>query len=141
MVALLASNSIWRSVLPGSDGFTAVVAVYPGCFTIEPATAPSFEIIQPKIDRPVLVLMGEKDTETPSSECIPKLYAAKAAGATLEWHIFAGATHCWDCVHLDGFSKIDRRGTRVTYRYDIGATQETTRRIFEFLARTWAAGR
>ena len=32
MVALLASNSFWRSVLPGSEGFTAAVAVYPGCF-------------------------------------------------------------------------------------------------------------
>ena len=141
MVALLASNSFWRSVLPGSEGFTAAVAVYPGCFTIKPATAPSFEIIQANIDRPVLVLMGKKDLETPPSECLPKLHAAKAAGATVEWHVFGDATHCWDCAHLDGFSKKDRRGTSVTYRYDIGVTKETRRRIFEFLERTWQAAR
>ena len=123
MVALLASNSFWRSVLPGSEGFTAAVAVYPGCFTIKPATAPSFEIIQANIDRPVLVLMGEKDVETPPSECIPKLHAAKRAGAAVEWHVFGDAPHCWDCAHLHGFSKKDRRGTSVTYRYDIGVTK------------------
>src|SRR5258705_1737289 len=141
MVALLASSSAWRPVLPGSEAFAAAVAVYPGCFTIKPQTAPNFEIIQNQIDRPVLVLMGDKDTETPPDECVAKLQAAKAAGAPVEWHVFRNATHCWDCEHLNGFSKKDFRGTNVTYRYDSGATQETRRRIFEFLERTWASGR
>jgi dienelactone hydrolase len=141
MVALLGSNSTWRSVLPGSEAFTAAVAVYPGCFTIKPKTGPNFEIVQNHIDRPVLVLMGDKDTETPPDECVPKLQAAKEAGAPAEWHVFRNATHCWDCEHLNGFSKKDFRGTNVVYRYDSGATQETRRRIFEFLERTWAAGR
>ena len=47
--------------------------------------------------------------------------------------VFRNATHCWDCKHLNGFSKKDFRGTNVVYRYDSGATQETRRRIFEFL--------
>jgi hypothetical protein len=29
-----------------------------------------------RIDRPVLVLMGDKDTETPPDECVAKLQAA-----------------------------------------------------------------
>jgi hypothetical protein len=36
-----------------------------GCFTIKPQTGPNFEIVQNRIDRPVLVLMGDKDIETP----------------------------------------------------------------------------
>ena len=141
MAALLASNSFWRSALPGGEGFTAAIAVYPGCFTIKPKDGPSYEIVQNHIDRPVLVLMGDKDTETPPDECVPKLQAARAAGAPVEWHVFRNATHCWDCAHLNGFSKTDFRGTRVVYRYDSGATQETKRRIFEFLESTWAAKR
>jgi dienelactone hydrolase len=141
MVALLASSSAWRSVLPGSEAFAAAVAVYPGCFTIKPQMGPSFEIVQNRIDRPVLVLMGDKDTETPPDECVAKLQAAKVAGAPVEWHVFRNATHCWDCEHLNGYSKTDVRGTNVIYRYDSGATQETRRRTFEFLARTLAAGR
>jgi dienelactone hydrolase len=141
MVALLASNSSWRSALPGGQGFSAAVAVYPGCMTIRPTTASPYEIVQNSIDRPVLVLMGDKDTETPPDECVPKLQAAKDAGAPAEWHVFRNATHCWDCEHLTGFSKKDFRGNSVAYRYDAGATQETRRRIFEFLERTWAAAR
>ncbi len=128
MVALLGSSSNWRSAAPGSEAFTAAVAVYPGCFSIQPKIGPRYEIVQTKIDRPILVLMGEKDTETPPEECVPKLQAAKDAGAPVEWYIFRNATHCWDCQHLNGFSKTDFRGTDVTYRYDPTATQEARRR-------------
>ena len=106
-----------------------------------PKTGPSYEIVQNGIDRPILVLMGDKDTETPPGECVAKLQAAKDAGAPAEWHVLPNATHCWDCEHLNGFSKKDFRGTPVAYRYDAGATRETGRRIFEFLEKTWAAGR
>jgi dienelactone hydrolase len=141
MVALLGSSSNWRSALPGSEAFTAAVAVYPGCFSIQPKTGPRYEIVQAKIDRPILVLMGDKDTESPPDECVPKLQAAKDAGAPIEWYVFRNATHCWDCEHLNGFSKKDLRGTDVTYRYDLAATLEARRRIFAFLEKTWAAGR
>jgi dienelactone hydrolase len=141
MVGLLVSNTSWRSVLPGGEGFTAAVAVYPGCFTIRPPTAPQFEIVQKHIDRPALVLMGDEDTETPAEECVAKLQAVKAAGAPVEWHVFRNATHCWDCEHLNGFSKQDVRGTHVTYRYDAGATQETRRRIFDFLEKALSSTR
>ncbi|MBR1274585.1 dienelactone hydrolase family protein [Bradyrhizobium sp. AUGA SZCCT0283] len=137
MVALLGSNRDWRSALPGSEGFTAAVAVYPGCFTIKPKSGTPYEIVQNRIDRPVLVLMGDKDTETPPDECVPKLQAAKDSGAPVEWYVFRNATHCWDCEQLNGFSKRDFRGTKVVYRFDSSVTQETSRRIFEFLERTW----
>jgi dienelactone hydrolase len=140
MVALYGSSSNLRSVLPGSDGFAATVALYPGCFTIRPKTGTPYELIQSGIDHPVLVLMGDKDIETPPDECIPKLHAAKDAGAPVEWYVFHDATHCWDCEHLNGSSRT-RRGVSVVYRYNPGATDDAKRRIFEFLEKTWAAAR
>jgi dienelactone hydrolase len=140
MVALLGSNSDLRGVLPGSEGFAATVAVYPGCFTIKPTTgAPPFEIIRYHIDHPVLVLMGDKDVETPADECVRKLQAAKEAGAPVEWYVFRNATHCWDCEHLNGTSRT-RRGINITYRFNSSVTEDTKRRVFEFLERTWTAG-
>ena len=56
-----------------------------------------------------------------------------------EWHVFERATHCWDCAHLDGVSKTDLRGTHVTYRYDSVATEESRRRVFAFLEKSWRA--
>jgi dienelactone hydrolase len=141
MVALLGSSRAWRSALPGGEGFTAAVSVYPGCFTIQPKNAPSFEIVQTSIDRPTLVLMGDKDTETPAAECVAKLGAIKAAGAPVEWHVFANATHCWDCAHLNGFSKTDVRGNQVAYRYSADFTRETEARIFAFLERAMPPNR
>ena len=85
--------------------------------------------------------MNGKDRETPPDECVPKLQAAKDAGAPVEWPVFRNATHCWDCEHLNGFSKKDLRGTDVTYRYDLAATQEARRRIFAFLEQAWSAAR
>ena len=141
MVALLGSSSELRGVLPGSEGFAATVAVYPGCFTIKPTTgAPPFEIVRNRIDHPVLVLMGDKDVETPADECVRKLQAAKEAGAPVEWYVFRNATHCWDCEHLNETSRT-RRGINVTYRFNSSATEDTKRRVFEFLERTWTAGR
>lgn len=140
MIVLLASNATWRRVLPDSQGFSAAVAVYPGCFEIRPKSGSPYEIVDGRIDRPVLVLMGEKDVETPANECVTKLQAAKDRGAPLEWYIYRNATHCWDCQHLDGFSKADLRGTNVTYHYDPNATQDTRRRVFEFIEKTWTTG-
>ena len=141
MVALLGSSSDLRGALPGSEGFAATVAVYPGCFTIKPTNGtPPFEIVRNRIDHPVLVLMGDKDVETPADECVRKLQAAKEAGAPFEWYVFQNATHCWDCEHLNGTSRT-RRGINITYRFNPSVTEDTRRRVFEFLEKTWTAGR
>jgi dienelactone hydrolase len=136
MVGVLASSARWSgNALPGVR-FAAAVAFYPGCFTLRPPTTAAYEIVQPDIDRPLLVLMGGQDTETPADECVAKLGVAKAAGAPVEWHVYPQATHCWDCKHLDGFSKTDVRGTSVTYRYSMDYTTDSLQRMFQFLDRT-----
>jgi len=135
MISVLAGSAGWSDkALPGQR-FAATVAFYPGCFTIKPPTAASYEIVQPDIDRPLLALMGELDTETPAGECVAKLGAAKAAGAPVEWHLYPQATHCWDCKQLDGFAKTDVRGSKVVYRYSADQTADSLQRMFQFLDR------
>jgi dienelactone hydrolase len=140
MVALVGSSGDLRAVLPGSDGFAATVAVYPGCFTINAKNdMPLFEIVRTNINHPLLVLMGDKDVETPADQCVRKLQMAKEVGAPVAWYVFPNATHCWDCDHLNGTSRT-RRGINIVYRFNSSVTDETKRRVFEFLERTWAAG-
>ena len=133
MIAVLASGQRWGTALASGNRFAAAVSFYPGCFTIQPATGRPYEIVNPDIDRPLLVLMGERDNETPPGECVPKLEAAKAAGAPVEWHVYPEATHCWDCKNLDGSSKVNFRGSQVVYRYDRGITDDSSRRMFSSL--------
>jgi dienelactone hydrolase len=137
MGALLASRNSWSGLLAPGPRFAAAIAFYPACMA-RPAGGTPYDIVNPDIDRPALVLMGDKDNETPATECIPKLEAAKAAGAPVEWHVYPEATHCWDCRHLDGASKIDGRGTRVVYRFDEDVTSDSARRMFEFIERALA---
>lgn len=139
MIAVLASSKRWGTFLAAGDRFTAAVAFYPGCFTIRPPGRDPFEIVNSDIDHPLLVLMGERDTETPATDCVSKLEAAKSMGAPAEWHVYPETTHCWDCKNLDGFSKVDVRGNRVVYRYDGSVTRDSARRMFEFLEKTLGA--
>jgi dienelactone hydrolase len=139
MVATIASSNRWGSGLAAGERPAAAAAFYPGCFTITPLSGRPWEVMNADVDRPLLVLMGDQDTETPPSDCLPKLEAAKAAGAPVEWHLYRDVTHCWDCKNLDGFTKFDARGHRVAYRYDADVTRDSARRLFEFLGRTLAA--
>lgn len=136
MVGLLASSKGWGEALGDGGRFRAVVSLYPGCFTLRPPGVSAYEIARDDIDRPLLVLMGGQDTETPPTDCQQRLEPARAAGAPVELHLYPDATHCWDCRQLDGFSKTDFRGNRVNYRYDAAVTQDSEARMFEFLERS-----
>jgi dienelactone hydrolase len=135
MVALTVSSKAWASALAIGPRFAATVSFYPGCPRISPPTGPSYDIAQLDIDRPHLTLMGELDNETPPSDCISRLEAAKTLGAPVEWHLYPTATHCWDCANLHNVSKVDIRGSRVTYQYDKAITSDSETRLFEFLAK------
>ena len=139
MVATLASSRAIRARAGAGAPFGAAVAFYPGCFMIRPQAFPAYEIVNRDLDRPLLVLMGGRDVETPPAECVSRLEAAKAGGAPVEWHEYPDATHCWDCRNLHGFRKVDWRGTTVEYRYDAEATADSARRMFEFLERAMPA--
>lgn len=135
-VGLLASSSHYAKALKAGPGFTALASLYPGCSRVSPPNGrPPFEVVNADIERPLLVLMGAADTETPAVECLEKFDAVKRAGAPIEWHVYLEATHCWDCKQLDRFSKIDFRGHQVEYRFQQFVTDDSERRVFEFFDR------
>jgi len=80
--------------------------------------------------QPLLILMGEADTETPASERL------RNASAPVEWHLYPQATHCWDCEQLNALNKVDIRGHRVEYHFRQDLTQDSEDRLFAFLDRT-----
>lgn len=140
MVGLLAASPHYVEALKSGPGFAAVASFYPGCFRITPKERSPYDLVNEDVSRPLLVLMGDADTETPAQECLGKLDVLKRGGAPVEWHLYAGATHCWDCRHRDGFSKIDVRGSHVTYHFRQDVTDDSRRRLFEFLDRAMPRG-
>ena len=93
------------------------------------------DIVRKDIDRPLLLLMGQLDNETPPATCESVLPLLKSAGAPVEAHIYPDTTHCWDCVTLDGRSKTDFRGVQIIYRFDKSVTENSRQRMFDFFAR------
>ena len=124
MGALLASRNSWSGHLAPGPRFAAAVAFYPACLA-RPAGRIPYDIVNPDIDRPALVLMGGKDNETPAAECLLQLEAAKSAGRPVEWHIYPEATHCWDCRNLDGVAKIEGLTQRTKYPTELRSRQQT----------------
>jgi len=136
MVGLLASSSHYVGALKADSGFAAVASFYPGCFRVSPQNGrPPFDMLNADIDRPLLVLMGDADTETPASDCLQRLTPMEKAGAPVEWHLYPETTHCWDCQQFDGLTRIDVRGNRVEYRFRRDVTEDSERRLLEFLNR------
>jgi dienelactone hydrolase len=137
MVGLLTDSPHYVEALRAGAGFAAVASFYPGCFRIFPTNGrPPLDTVNTDVARPLLVLMGEVDTETPASECLERLEPLKRAGAPVEWHVYPQATHCWDCEQFDGFSKIDIRGHHVEYHFRQDVTRDSEDRLFAFLDRT-----
>lgn len=139
MVGLITASGVHRNNLRIDSAFDAVVAHYPGCFSISAPEGRRYEILNEGIDVRTLMLMGELDLETPAEECVRKLQPLLAHKAPIESHIYPGLTHCWNCKQIDGRRKIDARGTVVSYQYDAAATADATDRTFEFLQRAMPA--
>jgi dienelactone hydrolase len=132
----LGSSSVANTLRPGTPPIASAVSAYAFC-----ALAPSrgrpqgITILQPDTDRPLLVLMGGKDNETPPASCLELLPKLKERGAPVQWHLYPEATHAWDSPDKDGFSKVDFKNDRVTYKYDHATTEDSMKRVFDFLPR------
>jgi dienelactone hydrolase len=115
-VAQLASSPQSAQALGSPLRFRAAVANYGNC---ESGTFPR---LVRDVDRPLLMLMGSADTETPPASCFPLLDELKASGVPVQWHVYPGATHAWD-----------RQGAASSgYIYDAEATRDAKRRMLEF---------
>jgi dienelactone hydrolase len=117
--------------------FRAIVSNYPVCFfrnlQIPGRNGPAniHYIPETKIVVPLLVQMGELDTEGPPKECTTRLEGQKAQGAPVHLVVYKNATHGWDIG--SNFSKIDATGHRVEYRYSPKVTAESVKSAFDFL--------
>jgi dienelactone hydrolase len=129
---LVSSKQVSDWLSPGLR-FNAGVVLYPDCSASPPPAGVSYEKIRPDIDRPLLVLISDKDVETPPSECLPMLKAAKSEGAMVEWYQYTEETHCWDCKNLDGHTSTDWKGTKIRYTYSESGTKDSEKRMFDFL--------
>lgn len=89
-VATLLTSSGLAEIFNAPARFRATVSNYSPCLF------QGRELITRNADKPVLMLMGEKDTETPPSSCFPKLEELKAAGKPVNWHVYPDTTHGWD---------------------------------------------
>jgi dienelactone hydrolase len=127
---LAASPSITREVTKSKFRFRANIALFPGC-----EYRGGNLYIQRDVDRPLLVLMGGKDTDTPPENCLHHFESLKARGAPIEWHLYPTASHNWDNPDTHGFSKTTPDGKHTTYYYDADVTEDSRKKTFEFLER------
>lgn len=131
MTGMLSSSpSISREVTKSGFRFRANVALFPGC-----EYRGGNLYIQRDIDRPLLVLMGGRDTDTPPENCLHHFERLKSRGAPIEWHTYPTGSHNWDNPDTHGFSKTTPDGKHTTYYYDAEATEDSRKRTFEFLNR------
>ena len=104
----------------------AVAGLYGGC------RYRSENWLESKSSFPILWLMGSADQESPAAGCMSSVKELEKQGIGSEWHTYENATHCWDCKALDGLTRTAGNGSKVTYLYDEGATQDSEQRVLKF---------
>lgn len=133
MVGLLASSQTFAELFSPTQRFAATVGFYPLCHVEPMQGRPAVDFVRPDHDRPALMLLADQDLEAPAEDCVALLKKAAAAGQPVEWHVYPGATHCWDCSSMNNFTKTDFRGVRVVYRYHQDLTAAAEKRAFDYL--------
>ncbi len=135
MAALGISASLYETA-QGRPAFKAIVANYPVCFlgNLRILGRPPRDINfvpEDRITVPLLVQMGELDTEGPARDCLSRLQPQKDKGAPIETVVYKGATHGWDMG--TNFTKTGANGHSVTYHYDPKVTATSVQRAFDFI--------
>ena len=135
MAALEASASLYETP-QGQPAFRAIVSNYPVCYIANiqvPGRNPVNVNFVPdeKITVPMLVQMGDLDTEGPPQDCISRLQVQKDKGAPVELVVYKNATHGWDIGK--NFTKTAANGQRVMYRSNAQVTADSVKRAFDFL--------
>jgi dienelactone hydrolase len=116
--------------------FRAIVSIYPVCFLanlqIPGRSGPAniHYIPDTRIVVPLLVQMGERDTEGPPEDCISRL---QDRGASVQLVVHKNATHGWDIG--SNFTKTAANGKRVEYRSNPKVTAESVKLALAFLDR------
>ena len=134
---------------PGS-GFTAAIALYPGCG----ARYPGWNVEREYGDHgpitrylglykpaaPLLILIGEKDDWTPADQCEALTKAAQAAGYPIAIKVYPGAFHSFDSAFPPRYVAQRRNanapsGHGATTGGDFAAWEDAKRQVSQFFAR------
>ena len=125
------------------DGFTAAIALYPGCEprfgawstanTDSPADARYTGVYQPIA--PLLILTGEKDDWTPAETCRHLAEGSRAAGHPVAIKIYPGAHHSFDNDRPVRFVAQRRNGRGATTDGDPVAWADARQQVSAFFAR------
>ena len=91
-------------------------------------------VLNTDVDIPLFWLMGSKDTETPPKYCAPIIKGIEDRKKTkIYWHIYEGATHCWNCKSIHGKSRyMPWNGEYTKYYYNPKYTKDSMQRALEF---------
>lgn len=113
--------------------FAAVIAVYGQCYS--PSRQLNF--VHADSRTPLLALLGELDDDGDPKQCLPRLQAAKGAGAPVEWHVFPHTGHTWDQPsRLPGKRMpFNEPPGSVLFEYNPAVAEQSRAMAFEFLAR------
>ena len=126
MTGPVVAASLDDSDYAGKPHPTAVAGLYGGCdFTGEVWLDGSEKL-------PVLWLMGSADGEAPATSCLNPVRRLKEKDKRSDWYLYEGATHCWDCQGLNGYTQLTPSGHKETYKYDEKYTRDSERRVLEF---------
>jgi dienelactone hydrolase len=117
-VATLMGSPRLAELMKAPGRYRATVANYSSC------SGGKGPLVSEATDRPLLMLLGEKDDETPPSTCFPLLEQYKAKGLPLSWHVYPGTTHGWDKQGQASYG----------YFYNADVAKDATRRMLEFFA-------
>ena len=118
-VAMLAASPRSAATFKSQNRFRATVAHYANC--VRPSGA---RTLLEDVDRPILMLLGARDSETPMQTCFPVVEQLVAAGKPVSWHVYPDASHAWDKQ-----GEITRG-----YVYDKAVSEDATRRVLAFFA-------
>jgi dienelactone hydrolase len=135
-MAALGVSASFHETPQGKPAFRAIVSNYPVCFLANlkiPGRGPvtiSF-VPEERITVPLLVQMGDLDTEGPPQDCLSRLQVQKDKGAPIELVVCKDATHGWDIG--SNFTKTAANGQRVVYRYNPKVTADSVKRALDFL--------
>lgn len=119
-VAALAAARQSASMFGAERRFRASVSHYMECRRKSGA-----QVVTDDVDRPLLLLLGQKDMETPPGSCFPLLEDLKQASVPVEWHLYPEATHGWDKMGE----------TQNGYVYDEATTRDANQRMLDFFER------
>ena len=129
---LAASRSVYEKIAPGKPRPRAISGLYGGCQFLSKKTGNWFKYLLEDSDTPMMLLMGDNDLETPAEDCVPLIKEIQKKVPQTQYYVYQGATHCYDCKNMNGFSKTAINGKVVRYEYNEEATKDSVRRLIGF---------